>query len=545
MIKSRILISMFQVLTGIATTFNIPYPEFYTNILRYLAAFELDLFNAAPIGCIVNITFHEIFLARTISPLVVIVLLKLVPVIGPKLKKKSGSAADSKEAFDGFETAAFFVMFLVYPSCSQYVFAMFQCVEVDDGTSWLRRDFSIDCASPKHIIMSWVAWVMFVVYPLGIPAYFAYTMLWQHGAGLDELQRLETRARAHAMLRKSQKSAVGVQDNAVKKLQLRFRATMAKRKKDDLAKRKEGGASDGESAAAQPPKFKRQDAVPYVEPESKKRWRKLVTEEAIARHRRSALERSNELATKMYKGVTDEKSVREYGRKGQMGVTLPASVLKMTAGYEFRVYWFEIIECYRKLALTGMPVWFEMGSVAQLTFGLLISFFSFGAYMVFQPYAKDGDDRLSQLCQAQTFFALLSSIILEHAMREEGENGPTSRGMGYIISFLTGVPIVTAFLIELYGDDGKRKKEKMALKFINKYILTPIRRWLMKRRASIERERIKKDAWRLDSARDYEEKSERRSSERRSSLQGSLVDYVREESSKRPRRLYSQPPRSA
>ena len=116
MIKSRILISMFQVLTGIATTFNIPYPEFYTNILRYLAAFELDLFNAAPIGCIVNITFHEIFLARTIIPLVFIVFLKLVPVIGPRMKtrmkKKSGSAADSKEAFDGFETAAFFIMFL-------------------------------------------------------------------------------------------------------------------------------------------------------------------------------------------------------------------------------------------------------------------------------------------------------------------------------------------------------------------------------------------------------------------------------------------------
>ena len=100
-----------------------------------------------------------------------------------------------------------------------------------------------------------------------------------------------------------------------------------------------------------------------------------------------------------------------------------------------------------------------------------------------------------------------------------------------------GGPIVTAFLIELYGDDGKRKKEKMALKFINKYILTPIRRWLMKRRASIERERIKKNAWRLNSAREYEEKSKRRSSERRSSQQGSLVDFVREESAKRPRRL--------
>ena len=93
---AHILISMFQVLTGIASTFNIPYPEFYTNILRYLAAFELDFFNAAPIGCIVNITFHEIFLVRTISPLVVIVLLKLVPVIGPKLKKKSAAPPIAK-----------------------------------------------------------------------------------------------------------------------------------------------------------------------------------------------------------------------------------------------------------------------------------------------------------------------------------------------------------------------------------------------------------------------------------------------------------------
>ena len=76
-----------------------------------------------------------------------------------------------------------------------------------------------------------------------------------------------------------------------------------------------------------------------------------------------------------------------------------------------RVYWFEIVECARKLALTGMPVWFEMGSTAQLTFGLLISFFCFGAYTYWGPYAKEEDDKLAQLCQAQIFFALLSSML--------------------------------------------------------------------------------------------------------------------------------------
>ena len=46
-----------------------------------------------------------------------------------------------------------------------------------------------------------------------------------------------------------------------------------------------------------------------------------------------------------------------------------------------------------------MPVWFEMGSVSQLTFGLIICFFSFGAYMMLSPYVKEQDDTLAQLCQ--------------------------------------------------------------------------------------------------------------------------------------------------
>ena len=69
----------------------------------------------------------------------------------------------------------------------------------------------------------------------------------------------------------------------------------------------------------------------------------------------------------MYKG---ENSAPELSRQGKMGVKarkLPQSVQKLTEPYEWRVYWFEIFECFRKLALTGMPVWFEMGSTPQLT----------------------------------------------------------------------------------------------------------------------------------------------------------------------------------
>ena len=60
------------------------------------------------------------------------------------------------------------------------------------------------------------------------------------------------------------------------------------------------------------------------------------------------------------------------------------------------------------------PVFFQpSGSVSQLIFGLVVCFLTFGAHMVYAPYVEDSD-RLAQLCQAQIFFALLSSIALKY-----------------------------------------------------------------------------------------------------------------------------------
>lgn len=99
-------------------------------------------------------------------------------------------------------------MFLVYPSCSQYVFAAWQCIELDDGTEWLRRDLSIDCHSTEHVTIELFAALFFVVYPAGIPSYFAYKLLWDHGAGLDELKRLELRGNAHKIMRDTERSHI-------------------------------------------------------------------------------------------------------------------------------------------------------------------------------------------------------------------------------------------------------------------------------------------------------------------------------------------------
>jgi hypothetical protein len=92
---------------------------------------------------------------------------------------------------------------------------------------------------------------------------------------------------------------------------------------------------------------------------------------------------------------------------------LPLYLRKLVTGFQYRVYYFEMLDCFRKLAIVCMPVFFSpAGTPAQLIFGLMVCFFTFGVYCTVSPYAAKADDRLAQLCQLQIFFALLASVAL-------------------------------------------------------------------------------------------------------------------------------------
>jgi hypothetical protein len=61
----------------------------------------------------------------------------------------------------------FFIAFLVYPGNSAIIFAVYSCESFDDGTSFLKADYSIDCNDPAHAVMVTYATLMFLVYPIG------------------------------------------------------------------------------------------------------------------------------------------------------------------------------------------------------------------------------------------------------------------------------------------------------------------------------------------------------------------------------------------
>ena len=121
---------------------------------------------------------------------------------------------------------------------------------------------------------------------------------------------------------------------------------------------------------------------------------------------------------------------------------LPGYFKKLIGPYELRVYWFEVFECVRKVALVGLPVFFMPGTLEQLILGLLICFLSFGAYMLLSPYLEERHDHVSRLCQVQIFFALLAGIVLKAEPSES-----TTDNFGLILTFMCAVPpLCVAFL---------------------------------------------------------------------------------------------------
>jgi len=128
---------------------------------------------------------------------------------------------------------------------------------------------------------------------------------------------------------------------------------------------------------------------------------------------------------------------KEYNERRNL---LPGALKKLTAGYEMRTHWFEIFECGRKMTLILVPIFFQPGEPLQLTLSLLICFTTFGMYMMYAPFISDSDDLLSQVCQMQIFFTLVSGLVQAA--------DPENPAMAILLPVLVLVPPLAAVIFQ-------------------------------------------------------------------------------------------------
>jgi hypothetical protein len=194
--KLRIPIVAFQIVTQYISITGLPIPDIYRKFLSWTDVFNLNLGWLLSLGCLAQINFYQKLLITTLGPFVVVAALVATYVtVRHRNKVQAVDACISQRSIVRARTLrlekalakhylVFLAMtFLIYSTVSTTVFQTFACDTIDDSatvkTSCLRADYSIQCGTSEHQSYIVYAVVLVFIYPVGIPALYAW-LLWKN-----------------------------------------------------------------------------------------------------------------------------------------------------------------------------------------------------------------------------------------------------------------------------------------------------------------------------------------------------------------------------
>lgn len=158
-------------------------------------------------GCLMSLNFFHTLVIQTAGPLALVVALEMC---GRACKKRATRAEEQGNAdrvanylASTCSSTSFFLIFLLYPGSSAKTFSALMCTPFDgegeDQTSFLTVDLSISCdTSFYRAIMLPYTLCCVLIYPIGVPAYYALIM-YRNREELQEIGRLEVSISNEAM----------------------------------------------------------------------------------------------------------------------------------------------------------------------------------------------------------------------------------------------------------------------------------------------------------------------------------------------------------
>jgi hypothetical protein len=177
-VKARILISLAQVLSQVTTTYDITFPDLYSEMLSTMGRVSVPI-KFLPFGCISPDLDNYMFdlVLQTAMPLLLMLVLEAIRNVLKARNRQPAQYGAGKSVglavADLMGDTSFFIGFIVYPSTSTAIFMFFMTETFDgpgeDGLTVMRYDRSIETDSALYIAFMPYALVMLVVFPIGIP----------------------------------------------------------------------------------------------------------------------------------------------------------------------------------------------------------------------------------------------------------------------------------------------------------------------------------------------------------------------------------------
>ncbi|CBJ28094.1 probable extracellular nuclease (ISS) [Ectocarpus siliculosus] len=171
----KIVLVAWQIVTQFSSVLNVVYPGVYERFLSVLNVVNFNLGFILSVSCIVDSNFYGCRFFATICPLVVFGAQAVTYTVSKSRNRHSPAgmqAAKSKHL-----SITLFIMFVVYSSVPFNIFQTFVCERLDTGMDYLRADYSLTCYTGVHKAMMVYAGLMIFVYPVGIPAFYAWWLL--------------------------------------------------------------------------------------------------------------------------------------------------------------------------------------------------------------------------------------------------------------------------------------------------------------------------------------------------------------------------------
>ena len=445
--KAVILIALYQVLSGMETAFKIVYPAQFSAMLGHFAFWQA--FTLPDFGCKIILNYDELMMLKTLVPLGLLLCLGLLWLL---LRQRS------------IMDSAFVVLFLVYPSASAAALGTFHCESFDDGHSYLVADYSIDCGTASHQLAQVLAGFM-LIYPIGTPLLYA-VILWGERNKIDAIQVAE-RARDSGTVATAPSPPLVVQRVTKPGSEEHVGAPRA----SELPV--QSMVVQAEAASAAP--AERVDAVAY----DVLQIRRNSSSSTLRSRSTSIYDRLIAFARRVDPFVLAdlEDNTAEVARAAILASadsndehrkTFSPAMRFLTDAYRLDYYWWEIVECLRKVVLTGLFTFYKKGSLEQLTLGLVVNVFFIQAYHNLKPYQKTGDNRYQQLCQLAIFVALLTGLnkfSLENCSECDSEDSTTISIVlnACAIIPLALIPVALVIELEMIGGGGAAKDSLQGL----------------------------------------------------------------------------------
>ena len=115
--------------------------------------------------------------------------------------------------------------------------------------------------------------------------------------------------------------------------------------------------------------------------------------------------------------------------------------------YEPRMWWFEFFECARRLAMSGLLIFFSSASPSQIVVGMLLSLVAIVVYVHCKPFLDIEDDLLAVVSQLSIFFTLFGALLIRVKIDETDGYDETIFGGILIAVNLAGIVMVLSSML--------------------------------------------------------------------------------------------------